>query len=86
MNTHLLEGFVESENRWRAIFGSRPLSLLNTKDHQKIADIIDSKLSPENLTCDGELSGSEVRAKHQYLIRIAEELQSINPSVQFYEA
>jgi hypothetical protein len=86
MNTHLLEGFVESENRWRAIFGSKSLSLLNTADHQTIADIIDSKLSPENLTCDGELSGSEVRTKYKYLTRLAEELQSINPSVQFYEA
>ena len=85
MNTHLLEGFVESENRWRAIFGSRPLSLLNTADHQKIAEIIDGKLSPENLTCDGELSVGEINSKYTYLTRIAEELQSINPSVKFYE-
>ena len=85
MNISTLESFVEQENRWGAIFGSKPLSLLNARDRQKIADIIDSKLSPENLTCDGEIRGQALRNKQNYLIRCANELVSIDPTVTFYE-
>ena len=85
MNISTLEAYVEQENKWSAIFGGKPLSLLNAKDRQRIADKIDSALSPENLTCDGELRGAAVRQKHAYLVRCAEELRSIDPSVKFYE-
>ena len=36
--------------------------------------IVDSRLSPENLSCDGELSQSQVRAKYRELQR---ELKSL---------
>lgn len=85
MNISTLEAFVEQENKWSAIFGGKPLSLLNAKDRQKIADKIDAALSPENLTCDGELSAGQVRGKHAYLTRVAQELLSIDPAVKFYE-
>jgi len=42
-------------------------------------------LSPENLTCDGELSASQVRARYKALTKAAAELQKIDPSVTFYE-
>jgi hypothetical protein len=61
------------------------LSLLNKQDRQAIANSIDSELSPENLTCDGELRGAQVQHKFRYLTRCAEELLSIDPSVTFYE-
>jgi hypothetical protein len=85
MNISTLEQYVEQKNSWGAIFGSKPLSLLNAKDRQKIADSIDADLSPENLTCDGELRGSQVQAKYRMLTRCAEELLSIDPAVKFYE-
>lgn len=85
MNISTLEALVEQENRWGGIFGNKPLSLLNAQDRQKIADIIDSKLSPENLTCDGELSRTEVNRRYRELTRAARELQSIDPAVKFYE-
>jgi hypothetical protein len=85
MNISTLEAYVEQSNRWGAIFGNAPLSLLNAKDRQKIADKIDSELSPENLTCDGELSRSAVNAKYKMLTRAAQELQSIDSTVTFYE-
>jgi hypothetical protein len=85
MNISNLEAYVDQRNRWGAIFGNKPLSLLNADDRQKIADMIDSDLSPENLTCDGELSRSAVNAKYRQLTRAAEELKSIDPSVTFYE-
>jgi hypothetical protein len=61
------------------------LSLLNAKDRQRIAESIDSDLSPENLTCDGELPRSQVQARYKFLTRAAQELQSIDPAVTFYE-
>jgi len=85
MNISTLEALVEQENRWGAIFGRKPLSLLRAEDRQKIAGIIDSRLSPENLTCDGEVRGAELQAKYRQLTRAAEELQSIDSSVTFYE-
>jgi hypothetical protein len=85
MNISTLEALVEQENRWGKLFGRRELSLLNAKDRQEIAGIIDSRLSPENLTCDGELSRTEVNRRYRELTRAAEELQSIDSSVTFYE-
>ena len=85
MNISTLEALVEQENRWGALFGNKPLSLLTAEGRQRIADIIDSRLSPENLTCDGELSRTEVNRRYRELTRAAEELRSIDPEVKFYE-
>ena len=85
MNIATLEQYVENKNKWRAVFNQKPLSLLNGADRQAIADSIDSEMSPENLTCDGELPRSVVQLKMRNLTRCAEELLSIDPSVTFYE-
>lgn len=80
-----IEKYVEQKNSWGKIFGSKPLSLLNKEDRQKIADSLDADLSPENLTCDGELPRAEVQRRYNFLTRAASELQAIDPSVKFYE-
>ena len=85
MNISTLEQYVDQKNSWGKMFGSKPLSLLNAKDRQRIADSIDADLSPENLTCDGELPRSVVNARYKMLTRAAQELQSIDSSVTFYE-
>jgi hypothetical protein len=85
MNISTLEAFVDQENNWSKVFGKKPLSLLNAKDRQEIASRIDSRLSPENLSCDGELSRTEVNRRYRQLTRCAEELLSIDPAVKFYE-
>ena len=85
MNISTLEQYVDQKNKWRGVFNQKPLSLLNKQDRQAIANSIDSELSPENLTCDGELRGAQVQHKFRYLTRCAEELLSIDPSVTFYE-
>jgi hypothetical protein len=85
MNISTLEQYVENKNKWRAIFNQAPLSLLNSDHRQAIADSIDSEMSPENLTCDGELPRDVVRDKVRRLSRCAEQLLSIDPSVTFYE-
>ena len=80
-----LTQFVEQENRWSAIFGYAPLSLAIDTDRQKIADKIEAKLSPENLTCDGELGRTEVDRRYRFLRRVAAQLILLDPSVKFYE-
>jgi hypothetical protein len=80
-----LEQYVERKNSWGKLFGSKPLSLNSAEDRQAIANSIDSDLSPENLTCDGELSRSAVNARYTQLTRAAAQLQKLDPSVKFYE-
>lgn len=85
MSIATLEQYVEQKNAWGKIFGNKPLSLLNAADRQKIAASLDADLSPENLSCDGEVRGSALQKKYRYLTRCAEELLSIDPTVKFYE-
>jgi len=80
-----LKAFVDQENRFAAIFGAQPLDLTKAVDRQKIADKIDSQLSPENLSCDGELPRSQVNARYRNLTRCAEQLLKLDPAVKFYE-
>jgi len=85
MNISTLEQYVESKNRWAAIFKGPQLSLLNAKDRQTIANSLDADLSPENLTCDGEVRGQALQQKFRMLTLAAQQLQSIDPEVTFYE-
>lgn len=80
-----LKAYVEAKNKWSAIFGGKPLNLKSAVDRQKIADGIDSELSPENLTCDGELSRAQVQARYNSLMKVAKELKAFDPNVTFYE-
>jgi hypothetical protein len=80
-----LNAFIKSENAWTAIFSGRVLEIATAKGRQEVAEVIDTKLSPENLTCDGELSRSEVNKRYTQLTRAADELRALDPSVQIYE-
>jgi len=81
---NLLE-FVKQRNAFNKMFGSKPLDLTVAADRQRVAEIIDSALSPENLTCDGELSAAQVRSRYKELTRVAAELRALDPTVSFYE-
>ena len=85
MNISTLEQYVEQRNEIRRLFKERPLSLLSAQDRQQLADDISCALSPENLTCDGELSRSQIQRKYQMLTRVRRELESIDPQLEFYE-
>ena len=78
-----LQRYLDRKNQWNAIFGGRALVI--GQDNQRIADMIDGELSPENLTCDGELSRSQVNARYRELTGAAEELRRLDPTVNFYE-
>jgi hypothetical protein len=47
--------------------------------------MIDGCLSPENLTCDGELPRAEVNRRYKELMTAAKQLKKMDPSVKFYE-
>ena len=85
MNIATIEAYVAQRNRFAKIFGNKQLSLLNAADRQTIAGHLDADLSPENLTCDGELRGRALQEKANFLNRAAAELVSIDPTVTFYE-
>jgi len=85
MKTSALTAYVDRKNAFANIFGGKALSLQNARDRQAIADALDCDLSPENLTCDGELSGSQVRACYKALTQAAKELLALDPSVKMYE-
>jgi hypothetical protein len=79
-----IEQYVDQKNQWAGLFGGQRLSLLNKQDRQRIADSLDADLSPENLTCDGELPRAEVQKRYNFLTRAAKELKSIDPAVEMY--
>ena len=80
-----LKAYVEQKNSWNAIFGATPLDLNNAEDRKKIAESIDADLSPENLSCDGELSGPQVVKKLKHLQRAAIQLLDMDDTVTIYE-
>lgn len=69
-----LTKYVREVNTYRTFFGRDKLSINSPKDRKEIKHLLRSDLSPENLSCDGELSGAELRRKHQYLHAVALEL------------
>lgn len=80
-----IKAYVDSKNSWNKIFGAKQYDLNTAADRQAIADSIDADLSPENLTCDGELTRSQVQAKYTKLVKAAQELKQLDPNVTFYE-
>lgn len=80
-----LNEFVSRENYMRSLFKEPALSLNNNADRQTIADKIDSDLSPENLSCDGEIPYSEVRRKLKSLTKAGNQLLKLDPTVKMYE-
>jgi hypothetical protein len=80
-----LNTYLDRKNSFSKLFGQKALSLQNAADRQRIADSIDADMSPENLTCDGELSRSQVQTRYKALMAAAKELKKLDSSVKFYE-
>lgn len=80
--------FLERENTWAKLYSKSgiPMYEIDTAEgRQKVAESIDSQLSPENLSCDGELSISEIRIRYKYLTAAAADLRKLDPTVKFWE-
>ena len=80
-----LNAFVAKTNQWNAIFNSNQYSVNTHADRQRLADKIDADLSPENLSCDGELPMAQVNARYRELTTVARQLKELDPAVKFYE-
>ncbi len=80
-----LKQYVENKNRWNLIFNNRCYDLESAADRQRIAEALDADLSPENLTCDGELSRAQVISRKKFLDKAAAQLLALDPSVKMYE-
>ena len=80
-----LNQYVAQKNKWNAIFMGDQYFLNSALDRQAIAACIDFDLSPENLTCDGELPPAQVIARKRLLEKAAEQLLALDPSVKMYE-
>ena len=72
-----LNNFIQDNNRWIAIFGNPQMTFpLTQQDADELARTLDSKLSPENLHCDGEISNAEAQRKYRFLATVARELEA----------
>jgi len=80
-----LQNFVDQKSRWNSFFKGPQYEIQTAVGRQKVADMIDSALSPENLTCDGELSRTEVNRRYKELMTAGRQLKKLDPSVTFYE-
>jgi hypothetical protein len=80
-----LQQYVDQKNAWETLFGHPALDLNVAQDRVRIANAIDCDLSPENLSCDGELSIAQVRARYQTLTKAADELKALDPTINFME-
>lgn len=80
-----LDEFVSRENYMRSLFKESTLSLNNSADRQTIAEQIDCALSPENLSCDGEITYTEYVRKLKFLTKAGNQLLKLDPSVKMYE-
>jgi hypothetical protein len=80
-----LQKFIEQKNHWNSFFKGEQYEIQTAKGRQRVADMIDAALSPENLTCDGELSRAEVNKRYKELVTAAKQLKKLDPAVSFYE-
>jgi len=80
-----LAKFIEQKNHWNSFFNGEQYEIQTAQGRQRVADMIDSALSPENLTCDGELPRAEVNRRYKELMTAARQLRQLDPKVSFYE-
>ena len=82
-----LSKYVQTKNSWDKMFNKsfRPLSLIFIEDRQLLARMLSNDLSPENLSCDGELPMAEVIARSRFLKKVASQLKAMDPSLQIHD-
>jgi hypothetical protein len=80
-----LQAYIDRQNKWNAMFGNHtPYEVATAAGRKRVAEMIDCALSPENLSCDGELSRSQVQARYRELNGAARDLVKLDPTVAQY--
>ena len=75
-----LKHFVEQKNAMRKIFKQEPLFDVDALTEENLTELLgdlENELSPENLCCDGELSGQALMKKSRYLNGAKQEAESL---------
>lgn len=80
-----LQAYIDKQNRWNAMFKGEQFEVKTAKGRQRIAQHVDCALSPENLSCDGELPRAEVNRRYRELTTVAKQLLELDPTVQIHE-
>ena len=80
-----LQAYVDQKNKWNAIFNGKQYEIVSKFGRQEVAGMLDADLSPENLTCDGELSRAEVKRRWTALASAARDLKKLDPAVKMFE-
>ena len=80
-----LQAYIDRQYKYQALFrGQRtePLYEIQTEAGRlRVAKMIDCALSPENLSCDGELPRAEVNRRYRELNAAATALVQLDPSM-----
>jgi hypothetical protein len=78
-----LQAYIDQQNKWNSLFsGNKVVYEVDTaKGREFVARNIDAALSPENLSCDGELPRSQVQARYRALTAAAQDLVNLDPSM-----
>ena len=76
-----LEKFIEQKNHWNSFFKGEQYEIQTAQGRRRVAEMIDSSLSPEHLTCDGELPRTEINRRYKELTTAAKQLIQLDPSV-----
>ena len=77
-----LQAYIDRQNKWNSMFGNHtPYEVATAAGRKRVADMIDCALSPENLSCDGELSRAETNRRYRELTAAARDLVKLDPSM-----
>jgi hypothetical protein len=78
-----LNALIKQENDWSSMFNGRFVAyeVATAQGRERVAKMIDAKLSPENLSCDGELPMTQVRARYRALTSAAQDLVNLDSSM-----
>ena len=73
-----LEQYIEDHNTWQVILGGKVLKVPTTPaECEPMFERLIDELSPENLACDGEISGPALLAKSAQLRATWADLEDI---------
>jgi hypothetical protein len=72
-----LKQYLDRANTLAKLFGDKEYDLNNVFDRRRLAEKLDCDLSPENLSCDGEVRGKALKHKYTFLTRVLKQLVAI---------
>ena len=77
-----LQAYIDRQNKWNSMFGNHtPYEVATAAGRKRVAEVIDCALSPENLSCDGELPRAVVNRRYRELTAAAKDLIKLDPAM-----